>query len=313
MTAERKSPPTLSGIPPEATPSYAPEAELAHHPVRPARATIAPPPGAVSVRRSTSTDSGLSWSSLLGIEQAPPPRDPSSPGGRRPHSETRRVAPGEAKLAAGFYSSRPAPEFLSPPKSPDVATRPPPTSVISRDESAATRPMRSPSSESSATEERGTPSSRRHGIKASSPSAGDGMHEGGTRHPSSAPRRISFPTHIRQQADGWLKTGSLSLPNCSSPRHARAVQRALLLALLAQPGYASLPLGLKQRVGWLFSPGWESVPTAASLSELNDLMTVLGVSAELEAPSEFLAAVAVLIPDPLPLVRPPSSYPPARR
>ncbi len=125
--------------------------------------------------------------------------------------------------------------------------------------------------------------------------------------------RIEFPSHLRDLAKSWLKTGSLSLPNCSSPRHARAVQRVLLLALLAEPGYSALPLGLKQRVGWLFSPGWESVSQGESLGELGDLVTVLGLPAAREVQLEVLEAAQFLIPNPLPSVRPPSSYPPARR
>lgn len=125
--------------------------------------------------------------------------------------------------------------------------------------------------------------------------------------------RIFFSERIREQADDWLRSGSLSLPNCSSPRHARAAQRALLLALLDEPGYNALPLGFKQRIGWLFNQGWERTAGSASFDELSDLMTMLGVPAQGEARESLLLAVQALVPDPLPLGRPPSSYPPARR
>lgn len=132
---------------------------------------------------------------------------------------------------------------------------------------------------------------------------------------SQAPPRIYFSPHVRRQAEMWSESGSLSLPGCSSPRHARAVQRALLLALLTEPGYDLLPQGLCQRVGWLFAQGWESGSEGHNLRELDDLATVLSLPPGRESRELLVMAVEAVLPHPLPAARPPSSrrsVPPSR-
>ena len=307
MSAERKKPGTLSGIAPEANPRH--EGGVARplpfstlvsppdsdddaafssrnksHPMDPPPRMPDLDPLAGEHRGPRVTSTGLSWKSLLGIDDPPASRGKDM-GPRRPRSETRATAHGVAS-SAGYYSSRPAPEYVGTPRrSSSVAPKKSVPAAVDRASGLDLEPV-----------DLGKVAGPTEGRRASVP----------------APR-IFFPARVREQADGWLRSGSLSLPHCSSPRHARAVQRALLLALLAEPGYEALPFGLKQRVGWLFGSGWENASGNGSLSELDDLMTVLGVPVGAEASNVLLAAVGALIPDPLPSGRPPSSYPPVRR
>ncbi len=115
--------------------------------------------------------------------------------------------------------------------------------------------------------------------------------------PSDAPPRIYFSPHVRRQANDWAETGSLSIPGCSSPRHARALQRALLLALLTEPGWDSLPQGLRQRAGWLFNEGWESNSSEGrAFREIDDLATMLSLDASSQSRLTLSRAVAAAIP-----------------
>ncbi|GEM_PF-2453457 len=113
--------------------------------------------------------------------------------------------------------------------------------------------------------------------------------------------RVFFAAHLRTQAKDWLKTGSLSLPGCSSPRHARAFQRALLLAMLHEPGWAALPLGLQQRAGWLFCEAWEIESEAGrSGRELDDLLTVLSLPCSAESRNNLMLVVSSIVQEPGP-------------
>lgn len=134
------------------------------------------------------------------------------------------------------------------------------------------------------------------------PSSGDS--------PQSRRTRLYLAPHLRMQADRWLSTGSLSLPGCSSDRHSRALQRALLLAMLHQPGWAMLPEELKQRVQRLFCDGWESsAGVAHPFREIDDLATVLGIACTREARAEIAQAINGHLPATFPRGR--TSRPPA--
>lgn len=131
----------------------------------------------------------------------------------------------------------------------------------------------------------------------------------------SVPPRLYFSPHVRQQANEWSRTGSLSLPGCSSPRHARAVQRALLLALLTEPGWHNLPQGLRQRAGWLFCINWDqSSAQGHPYREVDDLATVLSMPTSEESRELLRGAIsAALPPAAVRISRPPprrSSRPP---
>jgi len=93
------------------------------------------------------------------------------------------------------------------------------------------------------------------------------------RTPSSPPPPVlALPQRIVEGARDWLSSGSLELPDALSARHARALQRGMLLALLQTPGLASLPDGIAQRARWMFRDGWAD---GASSRELEDLLTLL--------------------------------------
>lgn len=135
----------------------------------------------------------------------------------------------------------------------------------------------------------------------------------GERRSSYPAPRLYFAPHVRGQANEWARTGSLSLPGCSSPRHARALQRALLLALLHEPGWDAIPQGLRQRAGWLFCEGWESNSKGHALRELDDLATVLGLSAGADSRRTLSLAISGVFPGPPPARPFSSSKPPTRR
>lgn len=309
MNAERKKPSSQLGIAPTATP-------------RPAHSTRVSAPSAWT---------GLSWKSLLGLEDAPPRSRPEAGTTTLRPSETRRTSKERLDPTAGFYSAKPDAEdatlSISPPVViPKTPQLPVDLVGLSRQGSPSERGPHSSLGSMAAPPALGTPLLA-VGMDGSPPlsvtfahfpppmeSAGSDDSAGAKRSdPADSSRPLQFPSHIREQAEDWLKSGSLSLPNCSSPRHARAMQRALLLALLDRPGYHRLPLGLQQRVGWLLSPGWERQTTGSVASEASDLLTVLCVAAGAASMQAMMSALRQLIPDPLPLVRPPSSFPPARR
>lgn len=125
------------------------------------------------------------------------------------------------------------------------------------------------------------------------------------------PPRIYFSAQVRIQAKKWLDTGSLSLPGCPSPRHARALQRALLLAILHEPGWNALPEGLRQRAGWLFCDGWESSAGASHVfREIDDLSTVLGLPCCPDTRRTLVLAISGVVLQTGPAR---SSHPPSRR
>jgi hypothetical protein len=126
---------------------------------------------------------------------------------------------------------------------------------------------------------------------------------------SSRGARIYFAPHLRIQARSWLESGSFSLPGVTSPRHSRALQRALLLSMLHEPGWGELPDGLKQRAGLLFCEGWESSSAAAHpFREIDDLATVLGLACTTESRTQLSYSVAAHLPRDFPrrtTLRPP--------
>ena len=141
---------------------------------------------------------------------------------------------------------------------------------------------------------------------------GDRPTPTGRNRSSTVPPRVYFSPHVRHQANDWAETGSLSIPGCSSPRHARALQRALLLALLTEPGWDSIPQGMQQRAGWLFCKGWESSDgDGQGFRELDDLATVLSLPSGGESRLLLSSAISALIPEQSankrPTSRPPTS------
>jgi hypothetical protein len=129
----------------------------------------------------------------------------------------------------------------------------------------------------------------------------------------SMPPTLYFAPHVRAQANQWAETGSLSLPGCSSPRHARALQRALLLALLHEPGWFGIPQGLRQRAGWLFCDGWESAAgNAHPFREIDDLAAVLGLPCTPESRRMLSTSISRSMPNDFSTRRSPSSRPPSR-
>jgi len=316
VNADRKKPSTQLGVAPEASPRADSRA-----------------PGSNGAASAAWT--GLSWKSLLGLDDAPP-RKPAVEvlSGSRP-SETRRASKTRLSASAGFYSTKPEADEATVSVSPPVTIpKPPglPADLLGPAQQVVPGPVPAaesdgppppstafahfpPPFEPSGPVEGGAPALAHFAAADSSLGAAPSKAADASSGAGAAQARpvLQFPDHIREQAAGWLRSGSLSLPNCSSPRHARAMQRALLLALLERPGYERLPLGLKQRVGWLLSPGWERQTTGSVASEASDLMTVLCLASGPSSLQGLMSALRQLIPNPLPLVRPPSSYPPARR
>ncbi len=225
------------------------------------------------------------------IEIPRAPRVPRDLGGFEEHTQTVPVARGRQRAPSVPPSSRVRTDSTYP----ETIRTPPPDAEI--------------------------PSQRPKGRSSSPPPP---MQEAPTLAPPppdlEGPRRSSYPApriyfapHVRSQASDWARTGSLSLPGCSSPRHARALQRALLLALLHDPGYHAIPQGLRQRAGWLFCEGWESGSTGHPLRELDDLATVLGLPAGGDSRKVLTMAIAGVLPrGSSNRPRRPSSAPPRR-
>jgi hypothetical protein len=116
------------------------------------------------------------------------------------------------------------------------------------------------------------------------------------------PEALFIPPLLRRQADEWQRTGSLSLPNTVSSRHARALQRALLLSMLQSTDFLLLPEGIAQRATWMFREGWGE---GKKERDADDLCFVLGLSS---GPSSRTAVVtAALAHIPAESVLPPSS------
>lgn len=111
---------------------------------------------------------------------------------------------------------------------------------------------------------------------------------------------VFVPPLLRRLADEWRQTGTLRLPETSSPRHARALQRALLLGMIQGNDYASLPEGLQQRAAWMFREGWGQ---GKKERDADDLCFVLGLpqgpesrDAVIDAAWTHLPADAILPP-----------------
>jgi hypothetical protein len=130
--------------------------------------------------------------------------------------------------------------------------------------------------------------------------------------PKARRTRLYLAPHLRIQAERWLTTGSLTLPGSSSDRHSRALERALLLAMLHEPGWALLPDGLQQRVQRRFCDGWESSGGLAHpFREIDDLAMVLGFACTRETRAEIAQAINGHLPALFPsgpTSRPPPSF-----
>lgn len=109
-----------------------------------------------------------------------------------------------------------------------------------------------------------------------------------------AHRRVLIGATLRRQADTWLLSGSLELPTTASPRHARAKQRALLVALLMEPGFDNLPLGLQQRASWLLRPGWG---VGMGERDVEDCLTCLGIEATPDTRRHLVEALEPCVPE----------------
>lgn len=109
-----------------------------------------------------------------------------------------------------------------------------------------------------------------------------------------AKRRVLIGPTLRRQADTWLLSGSLELPTTASPRHARAKQRALLVALLMEPGFDNLPLGLQQRASWLLRGGWGAGPGER---DVDDCLTCLGIEATPSTRRHLIEALEPCVPE----------------
>lgn len=105
------------------------------------------------------------------------------------------------------------------------------------------------------------------------------------------PSTLEIPGSVADAAEKWLVTGALDLPATVTARHARAVQRAQLLALLDRRGAAQLPLGFQQRAQWLFRKGWER-----DIQELDDCLTILQIPADKAGRQALVAGAAQLVP-----------------
>jgi hypothetical protein len=296
-------------------------------------------------RRTVQPQSGdqMKWSSY-----APPPesfREAQTEPAEAPEFRAEYLA-SEPQLSAGYYSVRPprdsAVEIPRAPRvphdlgaieeytraypagrtrraTPDTAPSIPP-SVVERSDSSYPETIRTPPPDLDVPSERprrrsSTPPPPMQEVKTLAPPPPDFTSERRSSYP--APR-LYFAPHVRNQAGDWARTGSLSLPGCSSPRHARALQRALLLALLHDPGWEAIPDGLKQRAGWLFCEGWESNSSGHALRELDDLATVLGLPSGADSRRTLKLAISGVLPElrakRAPSSRPPSSNsPPSRR
>lgn len=121
--------------------------------------------------------------------------------------------------------------------------------------------------------------------------------------------RVFIPARLRRRADEWLATGSLNLPAAWSARHARAMQRGLLLALLMEPGWAALPEGMQQRAGWLFREGWAE---GVGVRDADDVMTLLQLPHNNDARDLLVRAVESVFPDAVRWAAPASSRLPSR-
>lgn len=113
---------------------------------------------------------------------------------------------------------------------------------------------------------------------------------------------VLIPPLLRRQAEEWKQTGSLSLPSTVSSRHARALQRALLLSLLQSGEFSLLPEGIAQRAAWMFREGWGE---GRKQRDADDLCFVLGLAAGPSARSAVIAAAQAHMP--AEAILPPSS------
>lgn len=116
------------------------------------------------------------------------------------------------------------------------------------------------------------------------------------------PEAVLIPPLLRRQAEEWKQSGSLSLPRTVSSRHARALQRALLLSMLQSNDFSLLPEGIAQRAAWMFREGWGE---GKKQRDADDLCFVLGLSSGPSARGAVIAAANAHIP--AESVLPPSS------
>ena len=206
--------------------------------------------------------------------------------------------PLHSSVRARRVSSTPPETLRSDSSYPETVRTPPPDAIVPRVRASARVPGSS------------APPPPMQGAQTLTPPA---QTTRGQRRSSYPAPRIFFASHVRSQANDWAQTGALSLPGCSSPRHARALQRALLLALLHEPGWECIPQGLQHRAGWLFCDGWESNSDGHASREIDDLATVLGLPAGKDSRRLLSLAIAGVLPEGLSVRRAPSSAPPTRR
>jgi hypothetical protein len=121
---------------------------------------------------------------------------------------------------------------------------------------------------------------------------------------------VFIPPLLRRQGEEWMRTGSLTLPDTVSSRHARALQRALLLSMLQTTEFCNLPEGIAQRAAWMFREGWGE---GKKERDADDLCFVLGLSsgpsmraAVITAATAHMPAEAILPPSSARWSSPPS-------
>lgn len=207
--------------------------------------------------------------------QSSPPIDPF----RQTTTLTRRVV--DDQRTSGFFESNDAGRYHAtdlPAESvlpPGVSSFPPDTPA-----SLTSSSLTSPAARRRDTPVTETPPSKR--IPA------------GDLPPPSAPRRrptfsevgipqLSIPPAIEEKAREWLRTQELKLSREVSAREARAWQRVLLLALLADRSPRELPRELAQRASWLFREGWEK-----NSSEIDDCLVLLRLPNDPRVRAELL-------------------------
>jgi hypothetical protein len=110
---------------------------------------------------------------------------------------------------------------------------------------------------------------------------------------SPRPEAVFIPPLLRRQAEDWQRTGSLTLPNTVSSRHARALQRALLLSMLQATEFSHLPEGIAQRAAWMFREGWGQ---GKKERDADDLCFVLGLTSGAASRSDVITAATAHIP-----------------
>jgi len=112
---------------------------------------------------------------------------------------------------------------------------------------------------------------------------------------------LEVPPTLQAAAERWRVTGVSPVPAHASSRHARAMQRAMLLALMQRFKAGSptepsgelpivplpLPPALSQRAAWLFRAGWHADPV-----EFDSCLALLDIRDSPEVKQAILALIA---------------------